>query len=156
MRLDIWYFHQMWTPILNTIVLTIFDWFGWIQWMRPHDWWNSCCNSTGIVQITLSSVSLFLSLSEVDHCCSVWNLTPWDSCDIFYASKVCLYVIETYSHSSFAFWAYFIFVTGIHRFLEPSRHYKFWKLSIMFMMVFSLPLRYILWDFCIWKYVKLL
>lgn len=132
--------------------MTIFDWFGWIQWMRPRGWWNSCSTSTGIVQITLSSVSLCLSLSEVDHRCSLWNLAPRHSCDIFYASKVCLYVIETYCHSSFAFWTYFVFLLVVfHKFLEPSRHFKFWKWNIMFVMVFSLPHSYILWDFCIWN-----
>jgi hypothetical protein len=90
------------------------------------------------------------SLSEVEHHCSIWNLAPQYSCDIFYASKVCLYVIETYCHSSFTFWAYFVFLLLIFcRFLEPNWHFKFWKWWIV--MDFSLLLSYILWDICIWN-----
>ena len=42
-----------------------------------------------------------------------------------------------------------IFLLVFRRFMEPNRHFKFWKCWIV--MVFSLPLSYILRDFCVWN-----
>jgi hypothetical protein len=48
-------------------------------------------HSPAAAQITLSSVKLYLSLSEVDCYCALWNEILLQSLNAFYASKtVCI------------------------------------------------------------------
>jgi hypothetical protein len=119
--------------------------------MRPCGWWNSCCNSTGIVQITLCSVSLafikwgwpLLFCMEFGSPTFMWHILCFQSVFICYRNTLSFF---------FCILGLFcILLLVFHVFLEPSRHFKFWKWNVIFVMVFSLPLSYILWDFCIWN-----
>jgi hypothetical protein len=66
-------------------------------------------------QITLSSVKLCLHI--------LWHKTVLQSCNMFYASKMCLSFMKNNFNAFDAFWGAFIVLWMIiHNFLEPNRH----------------------------------
>jgi hypothetical protein len=84
-------------------------------------WQGSCPHSSAIVQITLSSVSICLSLSEVDCCHALCNGTCLQICNVFYASKkVFVLKLSYFLH----FCGYFMFLLLLfHMFLQPNCHF---------------------------------
>jgi hypothetical protein len=77
--------------------------------MRQCGWQVSFRQASPVLQITLSSVKLYFSLSEGDCFYALWNETLIQSLSVFYASIKCL--IE---NKLPCFWRlYNIFVTGI-------------------------------------------
>lgn len=77
----------------NSIVLAFLDQFQWTG-LSSHGWQIGFLHFPAIVLITLSSVSICHSLSEVDCFGVLWNETLLQSFNIFYASKYCLLFIE--------------------------------------------------------------
>jgi len=73
--------------------------------IKPCDLHVGILQSPTVSQITLSSVSLFLSLSEVDCFHDLWNDTPSITQCILCSQKVFLFDYNNFH----AFWGYFIY-----------------------------------------------
>jgi hypothetical protein len=86
--------------------------------MRPHSWQVSFSHSPAIAQITLSSVELCLSLSEVVCSRALWNKTLLQSFNVFYASTNCLHFIK---NKFSCFFIFFEVTLYFHDFLEPNQ-----------------------------------
>jgi hypothetical protein len=61
----------------------------------------SVLHCSAIVQITVNSVKLCVSLIESDCCCTLWNET-FPSLNVFYASKKCI-VLKINFHTLYDF-----------------------------------------------------
>jgi hypothetical protein len=66
--------------------------------------------STAVAQVTLSSVEVCLALNYFDCFCALWNETLHQPFNVFYDSKMCLYLLKVTFHSSYAFGCCCIFL----------------------------------------------
>ena len=88
------------------IAITFRDMLHWIM-RGPRGWQVSVLHYTAVVQITLNSVKLRISLIESDCCCTLWNETL-PSFNVFYASKK-VYCIKDKLSYFIRFLGYFIY-----------------------------------------------
>ena len=102
----------------NTSVSTSCDWF-WGTTLWPRGLRVGCPHCPAIVQITLSSVKLCLSLSEVDCRQALLNETFLQWSNVFQASKECfsLFRIMFYAH----FFTFLLFYLVFWVFI-PKKH----------------------------------
>jgi hypothetical protein len=75
---------------------------------RPHGW-QITLHSPAITEITLSSAKLCLSLSAFVCFSVLWNETLLQWCNVFYASKKCLY----FTQNKLMLLKYLCFYSGI-------------------------------------------
>lgn len=78
---------------IHAVVSTFYDCFWWIT-MRPNGWWLIFLPYHAIVQITLSSMKISLSLSEVGCLHAAWNGILPESFNVYCAFKKCVCFID--------------------------------------------------------------
>jgi hypothetical protein len=93
----------------NTSVSTSCDWF-WGTTLRPRGLTVGCPHCPVIVQITLSSVKLCLSLSGVDCRQELLNETFLQLSNVFQASKECFSLFRIMFYALYYIWGYFTFL----------------------------------------------
>lgn len=94
-------------------VSTSCDWFQQLR-IRQHGWWVSLPHTPATSQFTLSWVMLCHELSDTDHLLCFMEQDSPSVCNVFYASRKCLYFAENkFSFFSFFLMLFHISVTGI-------------------------------------------
>lgn len=86
-------FKSPWSLMLMPLFLSLMTCSNNSGW--DHVAGESHSTIPAIAQVTVSSVKLFLSLSEADWFHTVWNQILLQSCNVFYPSKNYLYFIRS-------------------------------------------------------------
>ena len=114
----------------NTTASAFHNWFRWI-WMRSVGWWVGFCHFLAIAQITLSSVSLYLAVSEADCLCTLLHKTSLAPLNAVYDSKKCLYFFKYKLSLIFGVILYFYYWYFMSSWIQTGvLHCKFTQLCV--------------------------